>query len=37
MSFYDFSAINMDGKEVKMNDYKGKIIIVVNTAIKKRP
>ena len=34
MSFYDFSAINIDGKEVEMKDYKGKVILVVNTASK---
>ena len=34
MNFYDFSAINMDGKEVQMKDYKGKVVLVVNTASK---
>ena len=34
MSFYDFTAIKMSGQEVDMQDYKGKVIIVVNTASK---
>lgn len=34
MSFYDFSAINIDGEEIKMEEYKGKVILVVNTASK---
>lgn len=34
MSFYDYSAKNIDGKEVLMSDYKGKVLIVVNTASK---
>ena len=33
-SFYDFSALNMQGKEIKLSDYKGKIVLVVNTASK---
>lgn len=34
MNFYDFSAKNMNGQEVKMEEYKGKVILVVNTASK---
>lgn len=34
MKFYDFSAIKMNGQEVKMEAYKGKVVIVVNTASK---
>ncbi|MDI9215518.1 glutathione peroxidase [Clostridium tertium] len=34
MSFYDYSAKNIDGKEINMSDYKGKIVLVVNTASK---
>lgn len=34
MNFYDFSAKNMSGKEVKMEEYKGKVVLVVNTASK---
>lgn len=34
MSFYDFSAKGMNGKEVNMNNYKEKVILIVNTASK---
>ncbi len=34
MKFYDFSAKNMDGQEVNMVEYKGKVVLVVNTASK---
>ena len=34
MKFYDFSAKNMDGQEVNMIEYKGKVVLVVNTASK---
>ena len=34
MKFYDFTAHAMSGQEVKMEDYKGKVILVVNTASK---
>jgi len=34
MSFYDFSAKGMNGKEVNMNNYKGKVVLIVNTASK---
>jgi len=34
MKFYDFSAKEMDGEEIKMEDYKGKVVLVVNTASK---
>ena len=30
--FYQFSAKSLQGKEIKMEDYKGKTILVVNTA-----
>ena len=33
-NFYDFSALNMQGKEIKMSDFKGKVVVVVNTASK---
>ncbi|MBP1663686.1 MAG: glutathione peroxidase [Bacteroidetes bacterium] len=33
-NFYDFKALNMQDKEVSMSDYKGKVILVVNTASK---
>ncbi|MFV0343203.1 MAG: glutathione peroxidase [Anaerocolumna sp.] len=34
MNFYDFSAKQMDGKEHSMEEYKGKVVVVVNTASK---
>lgn len=34
MSFYNFSAKSISGKEIKMEAYKGKIVLVVNTASK---
>ncbi|WP_434798306.1 glutathione peroxidase [Terrisporobacter vanillatitrophus] len=34
MKFYDFKANKMNGQEVSMSDYKGKIVLVVNTASK---
>lgn len=33
-NFYDFKALTLQGKEVSMDAYKGKVIIVVNTASK---
>jgi len=32
MSIYDFSFKAMDGSDVSMQDYKGKVLIIVNTA-----
>lgn len=34
MNFYDFTANKMNGKEIKMEEYKGKVILIVNTASK---
>ncbi len=34
MSFYDYSAKNIDGKERLMSNYSGKVVLVVNTASK---
>lgn len=34
MSFYDFSAKKINGEEVKMEEYKGKVVLIVNTASK---
>jgi glutathione peroxidase len=34
LNFYQFSALNLQGKEIKMEDYKGKTLLVVNTASK---
>lgn len=31
-NFFDFSALNIQGNEINMSDYKGKTILVVNTA-----
>ena len=32
MSFYSFTANNIEGHEVSMRDFEGKVVIVVNTA-----
>lgn len=32
MSIYDFRVQNIEGKEVSLEKYKGKVILVVNTA-----
>ena len=32
MNLYDFTVKTMDGKEVNLSDYKGKVVLVVNTA-----
>lgn len=32
--FYNFTAISLQGKEIKMSDYRGKVVLVVNTASK---
>ncbi|MDZ7543375.1 redoxin domain-containing protein, partial [Clostridium perfringens] len=34
MDFYDFSAKDINGHEINMNEYKGKVLLVVNTASK---
>lgn len=34
MKFYDFSATKMNGQEVRMEEYKEKVVLVVNTASK---
>lgn len=33
-NFYDFKALSLQGKEISMDAYKGKVVIVVNTASK---
>ncbi len=33
-TFYDFSATSLQGKEINMDAYKGKVVLVVNTASK---
>lgn len=34
MSIYDFKANNIDGEEIKLEEYKGKVLLIVNTASK---
>jgi glutathione peroxidase len=34
MGFYDYSAIEINGKETRMDTYKSKVVVVVNTASK---
>lgn len=34
MSIYDFSAINMQGQEISLSDFQGKVMLIVNTASK---
>lgn len=33
-SFYDFTAETLDGKPAPLSDYRGKVVLVVNTASK---
>lgn len=33
-SIYDFSAKTLQGKEIKLDNYRGKVVIIVNTASK---
>jgi glutathione peroxidase len=33
-SIYEFSMKDIDGKDVKLSDYKGKVLLIVNTASK---
>ncbi|MDR0830654.1 MAG: glutathione peroxidase, partial [Prevotellaceae bacterium] len=33
-NFYDFKAISLRGEEIGMETYKGKVVLVVNTASK---
>lgn len=32
MSIYDFSVKTIDGKEISMSEYKGKVLLIVNVA-----
>jgi glutathione peroxidase len=34
MNFYHFQAKSLQGKEISMNEYAGKVVLVVNTASK---
>jgi len=31
-SFYEFSAEKLSGETVSLSDYKGKVVLVMNTA-----
>ena len=32
MSIYDYSIVDRNGKEIRLDDYRGKVLIIVNTA-----
>ena len=32
MSIYDYKAKDAAGQEISLNDYRGKVLLVVNTA-----
>ncbi len=34
MGFYDLNALSIDGEDIKFDQYKGKVVLVVNTASK---
>ena len=34
MNFYNFNAKSLQGKEINMKSYKGKVVLIVNTASK---
>ncbi|MGL6107068.1 glutathione peroxidase [Romboutsia sp.] len=34
MEFYDYSVKKINGEEIKMENYKGKVLLIVNTASK---
>lgn len=34
MGFYEFTAIDIDGKEISMSEFENKLVLVVNTASK---
>ncbi|SDD08057.1 glutathione peroxidase [Terribacillus halophilus] len=34
MTVYDYSAVTLEGKEVSLKDYAGKVLVIVNTASK---
>ena len=34
MNIYDFKAKTIDGKEISLEKYKGKVLIIANTASK---
>ena len=37
MGFYDYSVLTPAGEEVKMETFKGKVVLVVNTATMSPP
>ena len=32
MEIYDFKVINTKGEEISLSQYKGKVLLIVNTA-----
>ena len=34
MNIYDFKATDIDGNEIALSDYRGKVMLIVNTASK---
>ncbi len=32
MNLYDFNVLNQEGKDVSLSEYKGKVLLIVNTA-----
>ena len=34
MNIYDFTAETLDGKPAPLSDWKGKVVLIVNTASK---
>lgn len=34
MNIYDFKVLNGEGEEVSLNDYKGKVLLIINSATK---
>ncbi len=37
MNIYDFKVKAQDGSEISLADYKGKVLLIVNTAIYRTP
>jgi len=33
-TLYDFTAVDIQGKEIPLSDYRGKVLLIVNTASK---
>jgi glutathione peroxidase len=34
MSFYDIKVKTIDGEEISLSEYEGKVLLIVNTASK---